>query len=215
MVSKKQISSLRKEYTHSKLSKESIHKNPFTQFKVWFDEAVKSEIEEPNAMTLATADKNGFPSARIVLLKDFDEGGFTFFTNYISRKGRELSQNPHASLLFFWKELERQVRIEGLAEKLSRQESDEYFNQRPFESQIGSMASVQSEVIPDREYIENKFESLKNEYSGKKPFMPLDWGGFLVIPFRFEFWQGRENRLHDRILFEKSGNDWKISRLSP
>lgn len=215
MTSKKQISALRKEYTLSKLTEENINKNPFVQFKIWFEEAVKADIIEPNAMTLATADKNGLPSARIVLLKDFNERGFTFYTNYKSRKGRELAQNPHAYLVFFWKELERQVRIEGLVEKISREESEEYFKQRPFESQIGSMASVQSEVIPNRESLEETYEKLKMEYSDKKPFMPFDWGGFLVIPFKFEFWQGRENRLHDRILFEKNGNDWKISRLSP
>lgn len=215
MVKKKNITLIRKEYLLDKLNEESINKDPFKQFNIWFDQAINSKIDEPNAMTLATADKNGLPSARIVLLKDFNERGFTFFTNYKSRKGRELLQNPHAYLVFFWKELERQVRIEGLVEKLSREESEEYFKQRSFESRIGSIASKQSEIVPDREYLEDKFEMLKKEYAGKNPLMPFDWGGFLVIPFRFEFWQGRENRLHDRIGYEKSGSDWKIYRLSP
>lgn len=215
MNSKKQIADIRKEYLQDKLSEADINRNPILQFKVWFDQVLKSKIDEPNAMILATSDKNGIPSARTVLLKSFDEMGFTFFSNYKSRKGRELSQNPRASLVFFWKELERQVRIDGLVEKLSRKESEEYFSQRPLESRIAAIASQQSEVIPDRQFLEDRFEMIKQEYEGKNPLMPFDWGGFLVIPYRFEFWQGRENRLHDRILFEKAGSDWKISRLSP
>ncbi|HSL89271.1 MAG TPA: pyridoxamine 5'-phosphate oxidase [Ignavibacteriaceae bacterium] len=215
MNSKNQIADIRKEYSLDQLSENNVHRNPFLQFKDWFDQVIKSKIDEPNAMVLATSDKNGIPSARTVLLKSFDKMGFTFFTNYRSRKGRELIQNPRASLVFFWKELERQVRIDGLVEKLSRKESEEYFSQRPLESRIASIASQQSEVIPDRQFLEDKFEMIKQEYQGKNPLMPFDWGGFLVIPYRFEFWQGRENRLHDRILFEKAGNDWKLSRLSP
>lgn len=215
MNSKKQIADIRKEYLQDRLSEDNINRNPFLQFKVWFDQVLKLKIDEPNAMILATSDKNGIPSARTVLLKSFDEMGFTFFSNYKSRKGRELSQNPRASLVFFWKELERQVRIDGLVEKLSRKESEEYFSQRPLESRIAAIASQQSEVIPDRQFLEDRFEMIKQEYEGKNPLMPFDWGGFLVIPYRFEFWQGRENRLHDRILFEKAGNDWKLSRLSP
>lgn len=215
MNSKNKIADIRKEYLLDKLSENSVNRNPFLQFKDWFDQVLNSKIDEPNAMILATSDKNGIPSARTVLLKSFDKMGFTFFTNYKSRKGRELIQNPRASLVFFWKELERQVRIDGLVEKLSRKESEEYFNQRPLESRIAAIASQQSEVIPDRQFIEDKFEVIKLEYQGKNPLMPFDWGGFLVIPYRFEFWQGRENRLHDRILFEKAGNDWKLSRLSP
>ena len=212
---KKRLLSLRKEYSKDQLTEESVNSNPFLQFKFWFEQVIKSKIDEPNAMILATSDKNGSPSARTVLLKGFDDRGFTFFTNYKSRKGRELILNPRASLLFFWKELERQVRIEGLVEKLSREDSEAYFKLRPFESRIAAVASQQSEVIPDRKYLEDKFEIVKKEYEGKNPLMPFDWGGFLVIPFKFEFWQGRENRLHDRIYFEKAGNEWKISRLSP
>jgi pyridoxamine 5'-phosphate oxidase len=215
MNSKNQIADIRKEYLLDKLSESSVNRDPFLQFKDWFDQVLNSKIDEPNAMIIATSDKNGIPSARTVLLKSFDKMGFTFFTNYKSRKGRELIQNPRASLVFFWKELERQVRIDGLVEKLSRKESEEYFNQRPLESRIAAIASQQSEVIPDRQFIEDKYEVIKQEYEGKNPLMPFDWGGFLVIPYRFEFWQGRENRLHDRILFEKAGNDWKLSRLSP
>lgn len=215
MTTKKLISELRKEYSLYKLSEESVNLNPFLQFKIWFDQAIESGVDEPNAMTLATADKNGTPSARIVLLKDFDERGFIFYSNYKSRKGKELQHNPRASLVFFWKELERQVRIDGLVEKISRAESEKYFNTRPIESRIAAIASLQGELISDRKILEDKFEVLKKEYEGKNPLMPFDWGGFLVIPYKFEFWQGRENRLHDRILFEKSGNDWKISRLQP
>lgn len=215
MDSMKQLHTLRKEYLKGDLSESSINSNPFRQFKHWFDEAIESKIDEPNAMALATSDKNGIPSVRIVLLKEFSESGFMFFTNYKSRKGKELTQNPRASLLFFWKELERQVRIEGLVERVSQKESELYFNNRPLESRIAAIASVQSEVISDRKELEDKFQMIKKEFEDKELFMPLDWGGYLVIPFRFEFWQGRENRLHDRILFEKSGNDWKISRLSP
>ncbi|MBS4033551.1 MAG: pyridoxamine 5'-phosphate oxidase [Ignavibacterium sp.] len=215
MNSKKQLADIRKEYLQDRLSEDNIIRNPFLQFKLWFDQVLKLKIDEPNAMILATSDKNGIPSARTVLLKSFNEMGFTFFSNYKSRKSRELIQNPRASIVFFWKELERQVRIDGLVEKLSRKESEEYFNQRPFESRIASIASQQSEVIPDRQFLEDKFEMIKQEYAGKNPLMPFDWGGFLVIPYRFEFWQGRENRLHDRIIFEKAGNDWKLSRLSP
>ncbi len=215
MPIKKQISSLRKEFKQHFLSEENVNQNPFLQFDSLFELLLKLKIDEPNAMTLATSDKNGIPSARTVLLKSYDERGFTFFTNYKSRKGRELQQNPRAALLFYWKEIERQVRIEGLVEKLSREDSEEYFAQRPFESRIASIASQQSEVIPDRKILEEKFEMIKKEYEGKNPLMPFDWGGFLVIPYKFEFWQGRENRLHDRILFEKSGNNWKMSRLSP
>lgn len=215
MPIKKQISLLRKEYKQHFLSEENVNQNPFLQFDSWFEQLLQLKIDEPNAMTLATSDKNGIPSARTVLLKSYNERGFTFFTNYKSRKGRELQQNPRAALLFYWKEFERQVRIEGLVEKLSREDSEEYFVQRPFESRIASIASLQSEVIPDRKILEEKFEMIKKEYEGKNPLMPFDWGGFLVIPYKFEFWQGRENRLHDRILFEKSGNNWKMSRLSP
>lgn len=215
MAVKKHLGSVRKEYTKSALSEEEINKNPFLQFDKWFNQVIKLQIDEPNAMTLATSDKNGIPSARIVLLKSYDDRGFSFCTNYKSRKGKDLQQNPKAALLFYWKELERQVRIDGLVEKLPTEESENYFNERPFESRIAALASLQSQILPDRKSLEEKFKALKNEYEGKYVPLPLDWGCYLVIPYRFEFWQGRENRLHDRICFEKSGNDWKIFRLSP
>ncbi len=215
MAVKKHLGSVRKEYRKSELSEDQINKDPFHQFDKWFNELITLQVDEPNAMTLATSDKNGIPSVRTVLLKSYDDTGFSFCTNFKSRKGRELSQNPKAAILFYWKELERQIRIDGLVEKLPYYESEQYFNERPFESRIAAIASVQSEILPSREILEEKFTALKKEFDGKNPPMPLDWGCYVVIPYRFEFWQGRENRLHDRICYEKSGNDWKIFRLSP
>lgn len=207
------ISQLRKNYEKGELVESKINSDPFKQFEVWFEDVIKSNIYEPNAMILATAFNNK-PSARVVLLKGLDESGFRFYTNYNSRKGRELNANPNAALLFYWMELERQVRIEGKIEKLSREESLEYFNSRPLESRYGALASNQSEVIPNREYLEKKFFELKEKY-GDNPPMPETWGGYILKPFLFEFWQGRPNRLHDRIVYEKSENTWKIYRLSP
>lgn len=207
------ISNLRKNYEKAELLEWKIDKNPFRQFEIWFDEILNSQIYEPNAMILATA-LNNLPSARVVLLKGFSENGFKFFTNYLSRKGKELEQNNNASLLFYWMEFERQVRIEGIVEKISKEESLEYFNSRPLESRYGALASNQSEVIPDREYLEKKFTQLKNKY-GDIPPMPENWGGFILKPKLFEFWQGRPNRLHDRIVYEKISEGWKTYRLSP
>lgn len=211
----KRLKTLRKDYDKFNLSEETINKNPFKQFHLWFEEVLNAGIDEPNAMTLASSDKNGMPSARIVLLKSFDESGFKFFTHYNSRKGRELLQNPRCALLFFWKEFERQVRIEGLVEKTSKKESSEYFLMRPFESQIASIVSEQSQIIENKTTLINRFDEIKKMYEHETPVPPDDWGGFRVIPFRFEFWQGGTNRLHDRIYFEKSGEDWKMNRLSP
>lgn len=207
------ISNMRKNYEKGELLEDKIEKNPFRQFEIWFDEILNSNIYEPNAMILATA-LNNLPSARVVLLKGFSENGFKFFTNYLSRKGKELEQNNNAALLFYWMEFERQVRIEGIIEKISREESLEYFNSRPLESRYGALASNQSEVIPDREFLQKKFNQLKEQY-GENPPMPENWGGFILKPKLFEFWQGRPNRLHDRIVYEKNNNDWKIYRLSP
>ena len=207
------ISNLRKNYEKGELLEEKIDKNPFRQFENWFDEILKSNIYEPNAMILATT-LNNLPSARVVLLKGFSDNGFKFFTNYHSRKGKELERNNNAALLFYWMEFERQVRIEGIVEKISKEESLEYFNSRPIESRYGALASNQSEVIPDREYLEKKFTKLKEQY-GDNPPMPENWGGFILKPSLFEFWQGRPNRLHDRIVYEKVPNGWKIYRLSP
>lgn len=186
------------------------------QFTRWWEDAVKSEIEEVNAMTLATATPGGIPSARIVLLKGFDERGFVFFTNYESHKGRELAHNPHACLVFFWKELERQVRIEGLVEKIPAAESDEYFQSRPEGSRIGAWASPQSAVIADREVIEQNVTALEQKFSDGQIPRPGHWGGYLVKPLNMEFWQGRSNRLHDRIRYvHESGSKWHIERLAP
>ena len=197
------------------LSEADVAADPLMQFSKWWDDAVKSEIEELNAMTLATADKNGIPSARIVLLKEFSEKGFVFFTNYESHKGRELEKNPNACLVFFWKELERQVRITGQVKKISAAESDEYFNSRPAGSRIGAWASPQSNVIDSRKLIEEKLSEYEHEFSGGNIPRPSHWGGYAVIPAIVEFWQGRPNRLHDRIRYTLAGSNWKIERLAP
>ncbi|MCK9209603.1 MAG: pyridoxamine 5'-phosphate oxidase [Ignavibacteriaceae bacterium] len=215
MDGKINLADMRTNYTSAPFDKAHVLKNPIAQFKVWFDEAVLSKIEEPNAMTLATASNEGMPNARIVLLKEFDKKGFVFYTNYESQKGKELENNNAAVLLFFWKELVRQVRINGNVEKISHEESNEYFHSRPRESQIGAWTSNQSSEIPDRNFLENRFQTLQNEFDGKEIPLPPYWGGYRVLPFEIEFWQGRENRLHDRILYSLIENDWKISRLSP
>lgn len=205
---------MRLSYEQDQLSEANIDKDPFVQFKTWFDLVVKSKIVEPNAMTIATATKNGIPSARVVLLKEFDEIGFIFFTNYGSRKGKELLENPFASLLFWWKEFERQVRIEGKIEKINKEESQKYFNVRPLKSRYGALASNQSEAVIGREILEKKFAELEKQF-GENPPMPENWGGYKLIPNKFEFWQGRRDRLHDRICYEKVKDDWKIFRLQP
>lgn len=214
MQEKPDLKNMRLNYEQDQLLESSINKNPFNQFKLWFDKAVQEQIIEPNAMTLATATKNGIPSARVVLLKEFDETGFTFFTNYSSRKGKEIYENPNAALLFWWKEYERQVRIEGRIEKISRKDSEEYFNLRPLKSRYGALASNQSEKIESREILEYRFYNLEKQF-GNHPPTPENWGGYKLVPFKFEFWQGRESRLHDRIVYEKTNNDWKIYRLQP
>ena len=210
------IAKIRKDYKKYQLLETNIDKNPFTQFGIWLDEAIKAEIDEPTAMTLATVSTKGFPTARIVLLKAYDEKGFVFFTNYESRKGRHLSKNPNAALVFFWKELERQVRIEGIVEKISKKESDAYFASRPIESQISACISEQSAVIPDRNFLEMMLQMFLKKKSDKPIERPENWGGYRVIPRRIEFWQGRENRLHDRIKYcNKHGNPWRIERMAP
>ncbi len=210
------IENLRKEYSAEILLEENAHCNPFVQFEKWMNEAIEAELFDPNAMTLSTATKEGKPSCRIVLLKGFDENGFTFFTNYNSRKGMQLIENPFASLNFFWHDLEKQIRIEGVVEKISEKLSDEYFSIRPRESQIGALASDQSSKIASREELENNVKQLKIEYDDKTIPRPKHWGGFIVKPNYFEFWQGRPSRLHDRLIYEKDNSGiWKIERLSP
>lgn len=210
------IADLRKNYAQGGLTEEEAHLNPFEQFRHWFTEAVSAEILEPNAMTLATINEEGKPSARIVLLKKLDDRGFTFFTNYHSNKGKNLEKNPWASLVFLWGELERQVRIEGKVEKITSVESDEYFTRRPIGSQLGAWVSNQSEIIPHREVLEVKLQEVIKKYQGQTIPRPEHWGGFRVVPHLIEFWQGRENRLHDRLCYTLIDNQhWQRDRLAP
>ena len=210
------IAKIRKEYKRFQLIENNIESNPFKQFEKWMNEAVTAEVEEPTAMTLATISTKGFPSARMVLLKGYDEKGFTFFSNYESRKGNHIKINPNVALVFYWKELERQIRIEGEAVKVSSKESDVYFASRPFESQVSACISEQSTTIPDRNYIEMLFQMFVKKQGDKPIKRPDNWGGYRVIPRRIEFWQGRENRLHDRIKYcSKDSKNWKIKRIAP
>ena len=210
------LDDLRREYTQRGLREEDLAPDPFTQFGAWFDEVAQADIREPNAMTLATATPDGRPSARMVLLKGVDARGFAFFTNYESRKGAELAANPRAALVFFWVQLERQVRVEGRVERLSAEESDAYFASRPEGSQLGAWASQQSAVLPDRGPLEARYEELRAQYEGHEVPRPPFWGGFRVVPETVEFWQGRVNRLHDRLRYRRQDDgSWVIERLSP
>jgi len=212
---KKEIAELRKDYQLETLDESDVAANAIDQFTSWWQQAIKSEIDEVNAMTLATATKNGLPSARIVLLKDYDERGFVFYTNYKSHKGNIIDENSNVALVFFWKELERQIRIEGIAEKVSNEESDAYFQSRPAESRIGAWASAQSSVIYGRDVLDENVKKYTKEFGAVIP-RPAHWGGYLVKPSMIEFWQGRSNRLHDRIQYNrKSDGTWKIERLAP
>lgn len=208
--------SLRRDYTRGVLLESEAARNPIEQFARWFADAESSGIPEPNAMTLATADSSGTPSARVVLLKQFDVRGFTFYTNYDSRKGRELAANPRAALCFFWQPLERQVRIEGTIEKTAREDSEHYFNSRPLAARVGAWASRQSDVLPSREALERAHAEVAARYPDGNVPLPPHWGGYRVIPQRVEFWQGRASRLHDRLLYTRRPDGmWKIERLSP
>jgi pyridoxamine 5'-phosphate oxidase len=209
------ISDLRTDYKLRSLNESDVSADPIAQFTNWWDEAVNSKIDEVNAMTLATVNNEGRPSARIVLLKGFDEKGFVFFTNYQSKKGKELEDNPHAALVFFWKELERQVRIEGGIEKISEADSDAYYQSRPAGSRIGAWASPQSEVVDGRETLENNFKALEKKFENASIPRPGHWGGYILRPSMIEFWQGRSSRLHDRIQYSLKEKGWVIERLAP
>jgi len=210
------VADLRKDYTLEGLSEKEAHPNPFEQFKIWFEQALAAKLPEPNAMTLATATSDGKPSARMVLLKDYDERGFVFYTNYESHKGQQLVENPWGALVFWWAQLERQVRVQGQVQKLSPAESDAYFYSRPQESQLGAWASEQSQVIDSREVLEQRLQQLKEEYEHQPITRPPHWGGFRVIPTEIEFWQGRPSRLHDRLLYRLLEEGiWQRQRLSP
>ena len=209
------IASIRRDYQLKSLSEQDVLTDAIQQFTIWWEEALKAEIDEVNAMTVSTTKADGRPTSRIVLLKGYDEKGFVFFTNYDSHKGQELINKPFASLLFFWKELERQVRIEGICEKITPAESDAYFYSRPLGSRLGAWASPQSQVIPNRELLEKQAEELMIKYSDGVVPRPPHWGGFRVVPDSIELWQGRSNRLHDRVLYNKESTNWDIVRLAP
>ncbi len=212
-----EVAALRTEYTKAGLTENDAQADPIAQFRAWFDQAIAAEVPEPNAMTLATATPDGEPSARIVLLKGFDDRGFVFFTNYESAKGRELAANPRVSLCFFWQPLERQVRVKGNVTKVTREESEAYFHTRPRKSQLGAWASRQSNVIPSRQVLETALADLEKKYgeTGELP-LPDFWGGYRVEPRQLELWQGQRSRLHDRLLYSRlPDGTWGRARLSP
>lgn len=211
------IADIRRDYKLKSFEESDAAHNPFHQFTNWWEEAIHSNIDEVNAMTLATVNSAGKPSARTVLLKGYTEEGLVFFTNYNSAKGQNILSNPNAALLFFWKELERQIRIEGVVEKIASAESDAYFNSRPIGSRWGAWASPQSTIIPDRKFLENNFLKITEKYPDENSVpRPSNWGGYIVKPNQFEFWQGRTSRLHDRILYkQKYVNEWIKMRLAP
>lgn len=214
-MNKEKLQRLREDYSKHSLDETDVSADPIEQFELWMKEAMKAEVPEPNAMTLSTVDINNKPHSRVVLLKGIENDEFVFYTNQQSDKGEEIEQNSNVALCFLWLELERQVRIEGTAEKLSQEESEEYFKIRPYKSQIGALASNQSSVVPNREFLEKRFEELEGKYSEGNVPKPESWGGYRIKPDMLEFWQGRRSRLHDRIKFERIGNKWDIKRLSP
>lgn len=211
----KDISAIRKEYLITQLNEDDVQNDPLKQFEQWLNEAVESNVNEPTAMTLATSTFEGKPSARVVLLKGVSPEGFSFFTNYDSKKGKQILQNPYGALVFFWPELERQVRIEGKVAKLTDKQSDEYFKTRPEGSKIGAWASPQSQVIPNRKYLENLKSDFHEEFSKRTIKRPPNWGGYVLAPTCIEFWQGRADRLHDRIQYTLTNGVWTIERLAP
>jgi len=209
------LADIRKDYRLKAMDEHQISRNPMEQFETWLNEAFEAKASEPTAMILATATLQGVPSSRVVLLKAFSERGFGFFTNYSSRKGEEIAANQHVALLFHWPELERQVRIEGIASRSSAEESDNYFNTRPYESRLSAVISDQSKVVPDRAYLEKLWDVQQDESNKEEVVRPDYWGGFVIEPQKIEFWQGRPSRLHDRLLFSRVEDGWTISRLAP
>jgi pyridoxamine 5'-phosphate oxidase len=209
------VADLRKEYTRAGLAESDVAADPIEQFRRWFDAALDAGLHEPNAMTVATATRDGRPSARVVLLKGFDERGLVFYTNYEGRKGREIEENPRAALLFYWGELERQVRVEGPVSRVPEEESDAYYASRPRGSRLGAWASEQSRTAEGRGVLEGRIRDLEAEYEGREVPRPPFWGGYRVEPEVVEFWQGRENRLHDRIVYRRKDGGWEIQRLQP
>lgn len=209
------LADIRNDYRLKALDENKISTDPFLQFEIWLNEAIRAKVTEPTAMILATATPHGVPSSRVVLLKTLTADGFGFFTNYSSRKGEEIASNQYVALLFYWSELERQVRIEGQAMKTTAKVSDDYFDSRPFESRLSAVISNQSQVVPNRKYLEDLWEGEQSKTVEAKVARPSDWGGYVVYPRRIEFWQGRPNRLHDRILFSRNETGWAIARLAP
>lgn len=209
------VARLRKEYTRDGLSESEAGRDPVELFRRWFEDALSAHLHEPNAMVVATATADRHPSARVVLMKGFDERGFVFHTNYAGRKGCELEANPRCALLFYWGELERQVRVEGRAARVSEEESDAYFQSRPRGGHIGAWASEQSQTVESRAALEERVRAVEAEYEGREVPRPPHWGGYRVAPESFEFWQGRENRLHDRLVYRRSSEGWGIERLQP
>ena len=214
-MKKENLPQLRREYSLQALDEKEVNKDPFKQFEKWFSEALSLMVKDANAMTLATAGKDKKPHARIVLLKEVTNEGFVFYTNYNSDKGREMQENPNAAICFYWPELERQVRIEGSVMKIPRGESEKYFRSRPHKSQIGALASDQSQEVKNRQALEARFAQLSKKYGEAEVPMPEWWGGYVLKPDSIEFWQGRESRLHDRIKYIANGSNWQIKRLSP